>query len=46
MVNITSEAQLKTLWLPYQILSGKSVKNIKIDPQATDMWSTTLNVAL
>ncbi len=29
-------------WLPYQILGDKTVKNVKIDPQTTDIWSTEL----
>ena len=32
-VNRTTEAQLKTLsFLPYQIQSGKTVKNVQFDP--------------
>ena len=41
-VNRTTEAQLKTLYpsemAPYQILGGKAVKNIQIDPQTTELW--------
>ena len=30
-------------WLPYKILGGKPVKNVKIDPQTTEIWSKKLN---
>ena len=30
----------------YQILGGKAVKNVKIDPQTTKILSTDLNVPL
>ena len=26
--------------LPYQIPGGKTVKNVQIDPQTTEIWST------
>ncbi len=26
-------------WLPYQILGGKTKKNVQIDSQTTDIWS-------
>jgi len=25
-------------WLPYQILDGKAVRNVQIDPQTTEIW--------
>ena len=31
-------------WLPYQILYGKPVKNVQIDPQTTEIWTKKLNV--
>ncbi len=33
-------------WLPYQIIFGKTVKNVQIDPQTTEIWVTNLNVTL
>ena len=33
-------------WIPYQNLGGKYVKNVLIDPQTTEIWSTGLNVTL
>ncbi len=32
--------------LPYQILGGKTVKNVEIDPQITEIWSKQLDVTL
>ena len=31
--------------LPYQILDGKTVVNVQIDPQTIDIWTTNLNVS-
>ena len=25
-------------WLPYQIVGGKTVKNVHIEPQTTEIW--------
>ena len=33
-------------WLPYQFLGGKTVKNVQIDPETTEIWSKKLNVML
>ncbi len=30
-------------WLPYQILGGKTVKNVQISPQTTEIWPKWLN---
>ncbi len=30
----------------YQILGSKTVKNVKIDPQTTEIWLIKLNVTL
>ncbi len=32
--------------LPYQILGGKTVGDVQIDPQATEIWSEKLNMTL
>ena len=31
-------------WLPYQILGGKTVKNVQRGPQTTEIWPKKLNV--
>ena len=41
-VNRTTEAQLINSsnhhkWLPYQILGGKTVKNVPVDPKTTEI---------
>ena len=33
-------------WRPYQTLGGKTVRNIHIDSQTTEMWPTELKVPL
>ena len=33
-------------WLPYQILGGKSGKNVQIDSKTTEIWPKQLNVTL
>ena len=33
-------------WLPYQILGGKIVENVSIDPQTMEIWFTDLKVTL
>ena len=33
-------------WLPYQILGGKTVINVQIDPQTTEIWPKELFVTL
>ena len=30
--------------LPHQIKSGKTIKNVIIDPQTTEIWSKELNI--
>ncbi len=30
-------------WLPYQILGGKTVKSVQIDPQTTDLFSEAIS---
>ncbi len=50
-VNRTKEAKLYPAsnyhkWLPYQILGGKTVKNVDIDPQTTEIWPKELFVTL
>ncbi len=37
-----TEPQKLSLWLPYQILGGKTVNRVKMDPQTTKIWSTDL----
>ncbi len=40
-VNMTTEAELNSLyhkWLPYRILGSKTVKNVQIDQQTTEIW--------
>ncbi len=31
-------------WLPYKIIFHRTVKNVKIDPQITEIWLKKLNV--
>ncbi len=31
-------------WLSYQILGGKTVQNVQIDPQTTEIWPKQLIV--
>ncbi len=31
---------------PYEIIGGKTINNIQIDPYTTDIWPKNLNVAL
>ena len=33
-------------WLPYQNLGGKTLKNVQIDPQKTEIWPKELFVRL
>ena len=33
-------------WLPLQIRGAKTVKNVQIDPQTTEIWPKQLNVTL
>ncbi len=33
-------------WLPYQILGGKTVKNVQIDHKTTEIWPKELFVTL
>ena len=36
---------MKTLkWRSYQILGGKTVKKVQIDPQTMEIWTKKLNV--
>ena len=41
-----TELQKLSQWLPYQILGGKTVNRVEMDPQTTEIWSTDLNVPL
>ena len=43
---MTTEPQQLSQWLPYQILGGRTVINVQIDPQTTKIWSTDLFVPL
>ena len=31
-------------WLPYPILGSKTVRNVQINPQTTEIWPIQLNV--
>ena len=33
-------------WLSYQIIGGKTVMNVQIDPQTSEIWSTKLKMTL
>ncbi len=33
-------------WLPYQSIGAKTVKNVQIDPQITEIWRKQLIVTL
>ncbi len=48
---MTTEAQLFKSsnyykWLPYQNLGGKTLTNVEIDTQTTEIWFTELFVTL
>ncbi len=33
-------------WRPYQILGGKTIKNVQIDPQTAELWPKQLIITL
>ncbi len=48
-INRITEAQLSHSsylhkWLPYQMFGGKTVKNVKINPQTIEIWPKELFV--